>query len=73
MPTASARCTQMWQIAEGQQEHLRAPDELRNVVDAVCKLCQLLAARQAGSNVTETCQILAEDHGANEAIVTRSV
>lgn len=50
--------------------HLRAPDDLSNVVDAVRQLSQLLATRQAGSNVTEACQVLAEDHGADQAVVT---
>ena len=31
--------------------HLRAPDDLSNVVNAVGQLSQLLATRQAGSNV----------------------
>ena len=53
--------------------HLRAPDELSNVVNAVGQLSQLLATRQAGCNVTETCQVLAEDHGANQAVVTGRV
>lgn len=53
--------------------HLRAPDDLSNVVNAVGQLSQLLATRQAGSNVTEARQVLAEDHGANQAVVTGRV
>lgn len=51
----------------------RAPDDLRNVVNDVRNLCQLLTARQAGCNVTQACQVLTEDHGANQAVVTRRV
>ena len=58
---------------EGGVGDLRAPDDLSNVVNAVSQFSQLLATRQAGSNVTEACQVLAEDHGANQAIVTGRV
>lgn len=50
--------------------NLRAPDELRNLVNEVGNLCQLLTTRQAGCYVTQACQVLAEHHGANEAVVT---
>lgn len=57
----------------GWKWHSRAPDELSNVVNAVSQLRQLLAARQAGRYVTQAGQVLAEDHGANEAVVTGRV
>lgn len=64
----AAPCTQGGGIG-----HLRAPDDLSNVVNAVGQLSQLLATRQACGNVTEACQVLAEDHGANQAVVTGRV
>ena len=52
---------------------LRAPNELRNIVNDVRNLCQLLTAGQTCCDVTQTGQILAEDHSANQAIIAGGI
>lgn len=56
-----------------QRRSLRAPDDLSNVVNAVRQFSQLLTTRQASCYVTEACQVLAEYHGPDQAVVARCV
>ena len=54
----------------GNEEDLRAPNDLGYVVNAVCQLSKLLAASKAGCNVTQAGQVLGKNHRANQAVVT---
>ncbi len=70
------QCTQqpwcIWQCLK-RCEDLRAPYELGNLVNEVGNFGQLLTPRQTGCNVAQACKVLAEHHGANQAVVAGCV
>lgn len=51
----------------------RAPDGLGNEIDGVSQQADLIAAGDAGGNVAQAGQVLAENHGADEAVVALGV